>query len=139
MTECKKYNKIKLIQNQSFRTRIVLTLTTKHLMEKNDFELLNKQIKDCAYRIYKFNSNDFCLNGKDCKMIHRYRHKKIIKQIDCKCPNKQSFKCEKYCTIDSLACDFYKSKENKQYFQNITLCGNHDITTFKTNFNFLVK
>jgi hypothetical protein len=139
MNECKKYNKIKLIQNQSFRTRIVLTLTTKHLMEKNDFELLNKQIKDCEYRIYKFNSNDFCLNGKDCRIIDYYRHKKIIKQIDCQCPNKQSFKCEKYCTIDSLACDFYKSKENKQYFQNITLCGNHDITTFKTNSNFLVK
>jgi hypothetical protein len=139
MNECKKYNYRKMYSNNAFRMRIVLTSPTKQLSVKNSFKLFTKQLKECEYRIYKFDSNDFCLNGKDCKMIHRYRHKKIIKQIDCQCPNEQSFKCEKYCTIDSLACDFYKSKENKQYFQNITLCGNHDITTFKTNFNFLVK
>jgi hypothetical protein len=91
MTECKKYNKIKLIQNHSFRTRIMLTLTTKYLMEKNDFELLNKQLKECEHKIYNFDLTDFCLNGKNFQ-IHRYRHEKIIKQIDCQCPNKQSFK-----------------------------------------------
>ena len=56
-------------------------------------------------------------------------------QIDCECPSKQSFKCGKYCTKDSLACDFYTLNSNmKYYFRKIAHCGNENITTFKTNF-----
>ncbi len=35
-------------------------------------------------------SNDFCLNGRNCKIIFEYGYRKFVKKIDCKCPNKQS-------------------------------------------------
>ncbi len=124
MTECKKYNDKKSFLKNAFRTRImlILSVSVKQLKEENDFELLNKQIKECGKEediVYKFKSADFCLNKRSCRVIIRYRHQKINEKIDCKCPKEQSFKCDIYCTSDSLACDYYKSNKNKQYFQNI--------------------
>ena len=55
-------------------------------------------------------------------------------QIDCECPSKQSFKCGKYCAKNSLACVYNGKIKNKKHFQNITLCGNDNVTIFKTNF-----
>ena len=79
MTECKKYNYRKMFSNNAFRMRIVLTSPTKQLSLKNGFKLFTKQLKECEYSLYEFNANDFCLNGKNCTIIHSYRHKKIIK------------------------------------------------------------
>ena len=137
MIDCIKYDEIKLISNKPFRTRTMMSTTSiKQLKEKNDFDLLNRQIKKCKYKLYKFKSTDFCLNGRICRIILRYRHQKVIEKIDCQCPKEQSFKCDKFCTSDSLACDYFKSNENKQYFQNITQCNHHDFSTLKTNYMF---
>jgi len=126
MIDCKKYDQIKLVSNQPFRTRIMSTTSIKQLKDKNNFDLLNKKIKKCKYKLYRFKSTDFCLNTKICRIILRYRHQKIIEKIDCQCPKEQSFKCDKLCTSDSLACDYFKSNENKQYFQNISQCNHND-------------
>jgi len=82
----------------------------------NQFELymnLIFYVKECQEKKYEFNSNDFCLNNnliqQNCNNLHDHH-------------SKQSFICGKYCTIDSMACDFYKSNENKKYFTNINNC-----------------
>jgi hypothetical protein len=110
----------------------------KYLTEKNKIQIFNKHIKDCQNKIYKFKSNDFCLNGKNCVEIRKeligfgfnYRKIPITKTIDCKCPASKSFKCDKYCTTDSIAC------ENQNQFFNITECGNHNITVHRYLNNF---
>ncbi len=81
---------------------------------------------------------DFCLNGQNCVEIRKeltgfgfnYRKIKINKKIDCKCPESKSFKCDKYCTTNSIAC------ENKKQITNITECGNHNITVHRYLNNF---
>ena len=99
--------------------------------EKKKLQSFNKMIHACERKIYKFNSNDFCLNGENCIEIRKvikgfgfnYRSHKVSKQIDCKCPAKKSFKCGKYCTTHSIACDYFTKS-------NIKHCGNHNITAY---------
>ena len=58
-------------------------------------------------------------------------NKQANKIVDCKCPNELSFKCSKYCTKDSIVCDFsFKSNTNK-LFNNIKNCGNGNVTSFR--------
>jgi hypothetical protein len=60
--------------------------------EKKKLQSFNKMIHACERKIYKFNSNDFCLNGENCIEIRKvikgfgfnYRSHKVSKQIDCK-------------------------------------------------------
>ena len=135
ITECKKYNYGKFYLSIKLEAKIMPAVSAKHLMEKKRFKLFNKQIKECEYKLNKLKSADYCLNGINCIIINRFKYHKYHKQIDCECPSEQSFKCGKYCTKDSLACDFYTQNKNKKhYFQYITHCGNDNITTFKTNF-----
>ena len=57
------------------------------------------------------------------------------KEIDCKCPSEKSFKCGKYCTKDSIACDKYKSYENNNHDSfNIKDCGNQNVITHRSFF-----
>ncbi len=94
--------------------------------ERNKFI---KHTQVCENKIYKYDSNDFCFAGMNC--IKRFvslsgmGYNYVNKKIDCKCPNEYSFKCGKYCTIDSNACDHYKSNENKILFTKINKCSNH--------------
>jgi hypothetical protein len=111
----------------------------KYLTEKNKIQIFNKHIKDCQNKIYKFKSNDFCLNGQNCVETRKeligfgfnYRKITLTKTIDCKCPASKSFKCGKYCTTNSITCDYYKLFENQNQFTNITECGNHNITVHR--------
>ena len=134
ITECKKYNDGKFYLSIELEAKTMPAVSAKHVMEKKRFKLFNKQIKECEYKLNKLKSADYCLNGINCILINRFKYHKYHKQIDCECPSEQSFKCGRYCTKDSLACDFYKQNKNKKHFQNITHCGNDNITTFKTNF-----
>ncbi len=136
-TDCMKYDKFKVSMKISIGRHPINSKTTnKQFEQKKLFDSFNKNINDCQNKIYKFNSNDFCINGKDCKTIHKYGLLKIkySKKTECKCPSKQSFKCDKYCTIDSNACDYFKSNENKNHFENINDCGNHNHTFFRSKF-----
>jgi hypothetical protein len=132
MTECKKYNQIKHIINNPFRERIVLSFFKQLVVDKT-FKLFNMHIEECKYRLYRFKVADYCLNGRNCRIIHQSRHRKIIEIIDCYCPDERNFKCGEYCTIDSLACDFYRSNQNKKYFRKVSQCANQNTTTLKTN------
>jgi hypothetical protein len=63
-------------------------------------------------------------------MINNYLNflgliRKITNKIDCKCPSKQSFKCDKYCAANSIACDFLRSNKMKN---KIIDCDNQNIT-----------
>ena len=79
----------------------------------------------------KFKSNDFCLNGKNCKEVQHNRYR-IYYEIDCKCPAEKSFKCGKYCATNSIACGFIES--NKIENKNIADCGNQNKTFDKYNY-----
>lgn len=125
---------INLIQNTNPK------FAAKYLKEKNKTQMINKHIKYCQ-KIFKFTPNDFCLNGKDCVEIRKdligfgfnYRSLITTKKVDCKCPASKSFKCDKYCATDSIACDYFKILENPNDFINISGCGNRN-TTFKISF-----
>lgn len=71
-------------------------------------------IKECPAPIqYKWNANDFCLNGLSCqrkiKLPHRLINTKIkmYQKTACKCPSKYRFRCDgnKYCVRDASICD----------------------------------
>ena len=97
--------------------------------------MFKMNIQVCNYKIYKFDQNDFCVNGQNCveKFVsptalgYNYVKRKIV----CKCPNEKEFKCGKYCTKDSIACDLFKL--NKTLFVNINKCGNNDVSIFLFN------
>ncbi len=115
-------------------------LAAKYLKEKNKTQIITKHIKYCQNN-FKFTPNDFCLNGKNCVEMRKdligfgfnYRSLITAKKVDCKCPASKSFKCDKYCATDSIACDYYKILENQKHFINISECGNRD-TMFKISF-----
>jgi hypothetical protein len=101
--------------------------------EKYKIKLFKENIKYCKNKIYKFDSNDFCVNGRNCKTIQLgYGYNQKTKKVDCKCPSKQSFKCGKYCTTDSNACDYFNKKHKN--LANIDDCGNQNTTSFSSNF-----
>ena len=115
------------------RQPMKLMLSGNHLREKNQVKMFNKQIKDCKNKVYEFDSNDFCVNGRNCKTIQLgYGYNQKTKKVDCKCPSKQSFKCGKYCTTDSNACDYFNKKHKN--LANIDDCGNQNTTSFSSNF-----
>ena len=130
---CDEYNQldshIKMIHEIQLIDSI---LNKKYLEQKKEFILFKQHIQDCKIKTYKFQSIDFCENGRNCKVLLGKGSKKIAKEIDCKCPSQQSLKCGKYCSIDSNACDFYRSIKNKKYFTNIQDCGNHNATYFRS-------
>jgi hypothetical protein len=134
--ECNEYNHLQsymniLLEQQAFNP----LLAVQNQKEINNFKNFNKNIKLCQNKVYKFKSNDFCLNGKNCieknlgKSFDVYHHK-MTKQIDCRCSVKQSFKCGKYCATDSIACDYYNKSKliNQNLNRSIKDCGNHNIT-----------
>ena len=135
LDECSKF---KIMNTIAFeRQPMKLMLSGNHLREKNQVKLFNKQIKDCKNKVYEFDSNDFCENGRNCMTVIGYGHLKMGKQIDCKCPVNQSFRCEKYCTTDSSACDYFKSNEKSNHFSNIKDCGNSNAIDFRSYFSIL--
>ncbi len=137
--ECDEYRQMdsyrKIINTvQTFNTKFA----NKHSMITNKIQSFNKEIKYCQNKYYKFKSNDFCLNGKNCAEVRKeligfgfsYRKITITRKIDCKCPASKSFKCDKYCTTDSIACDYYKSLKIQNQFSNINECGNNNVTSY---------
>ena len=107
---------------------------TKIKEKNNTMNSFRKHIKDCKYKIYKFELKDFCLNSNDCKTFlgHRY---KMVKQVDCKCPNEKNYICGKYCTTDSIACNYFQLlNETKYNFLNIKNCGNQNSVYMKPYF-----
>ncbi len=110
-----------------------ISLTRQHFAneEENKIKLFKKNVLECRNQDHKFETNDFCVNGQNCKIIKDLRFHKMFKKTDCQCPSKLSFKCDKYCALNSFACDYYKSNENnKAHFKTIKDCGNHNINFF---------
>ena len=117
-------------------------VAVKYLTDGKQFKIFNKEIKYCANKIYNFQANDFCVNGKNCiiekkkvigsifGLINFLSRNHIAEKTECHCPNEKSFKCGKYCTIDSNACNNYRLIVTKKYFQNIKQCDNHNSTYF---------
>ncbi len=137
-TECNFYNYVNYYLGILFEATILNPeLDHKFTIEKRKIDLFNKYIKICQNEIYKLSFNDFCVNGNNCnekkKILNGFGYNYFIKQIDCKCPSRQSFKCGKYCATNSIACDYYKSNEN-QFNRIINDCGNNNITTFRPYF-----
>lgn len=96
--------------------------------DKTNIKSFNKNIKYCKNKIYQFNSTDTCLNGKGCivkrKILKGLGYYYEIRKIDCKCPIESSFKCDKYCTISSISCDYLKLIENQMKYSHFNKCGN---------------
>jgi hypothetical protein len=140
LTECNEYNKIILNKNVKILIGLEPSLNIKiNNNEKDKIKNFNKHIQNCKNTIYKLNTNDFCLNGLNC--MERFvsptalGYNYVKRKIDCKCPNEKGFKCGKYCTKDSNACDFLKS--NKTSFVNIDKCGNNNVSIFRSFFHFI--
>jgi hypothetical protein len=108
-------------------------ISTRHLKAQNKIKSFNKHIKDCQNKIYEFKSDDFCVNGRTCKTALSHLSG-MAKQTDCRCPTSKSFICEKYCAVDSIACDYYKSITNNSRFDNIKDCDNKNIIYFRPYF-----
>ena len=107
----------------------------------------NKNLKNCQFKPYNFKKNDFCLNGLNCFEIKKelkgfgFNYRSFITKlkIDCRCPKRQSFRCGNYCSIDSIACDHYKSM-NEFNFVNFKYCVNYNITSYTyMNFSLIKK
>ncbi len=134
ITKCDKYNQLESLMKMYLEIEeIYPNLVAKYKEQKKNFYLLNKKIKNCKIKAYVFNSNDYCRNGKNCWTSFGYGFLKTIKQIDCKCPAKLSFKCGDFCTKNSDSCD-YKSNNNKNKLSKINNCGNQN-TNFKNYFS----
>jgi len=107
-----------------------------NLKEKNKMALFKKNIKQCDY---KFRVDDFCLSVKHCTETKisptSLGYKKIFFKVICKCPSKQSYRCGKYCTTDSTACNYYKSNVKDRKYNNIKKCVDLKISTAKSFFS----
>ena len=113
-----------------------ISLTKHHFMneEENKIKLFKKNVLECQNQNYNFETNDLCVNGKNCFEINNnlkgfgfnYRKLKTTEKIDCKCPRRQNFKCGKYCSTNSIACDYHKSAKNEKLISQIKGCGNND-------------
>ena len=122
-SECEKYIKFDEDFKTLIRTKpIDPVLAVKHLEKRKKYNSFTKRIKQCLIKVYEFDSNDFCLNGKVCmetrKFLKGLGYHLVKKQVACKCSSELSFKCDKFCTKNSNACDFYKSNKNTKYFNN---------------------
>lgn len=110
-------------------------IVDKHSKQTDRIKLFNRHIKDCKIETYKFKPDDFCKNGQKCNTDIYIRLNKMIKPVNCQCPANLSFRCGKYCSINSIACDFYKSKENKKQLIKIKDCGNNNNRYIKSYLN----
>ena len=108
--------------------------------KRDQLEKFNRHIRLCKNNIYKFNTNDFCVNGLNCmdKLVSLTSrgNKQANKIVDCKCPNELSFKFSKYCTKDSIVCDFSFKSNTNTLFNNIKNCGNGNVTNFRSYIKF---
>ena len=135
ITECNNYNRM-----YSFMKILIIKhhiiFSTNHLNRINKFKLFEKNVSDCeSNRIFK--SDNFCVNGLNCvekiKIMKSFGNKYNTKKSECKCPANKSFKCEKYCSTDSIACNYIKLNE-KKFKKRIKNCGNHNITFHRNYF-----
>jgi len=139
-TECFKYKKLKSNIYFQIGKQAALNpmMKDQYLEEISKFQMFKMNIQVCDYKIYKFDRNYFCVNGLNCveKFVSptALGYNYVRRKIACKCPNKKEFKCGKYCTKDSIACDLFKS--NKTLFVNINNCGNNDVSIFRSFFHF---
>ncbi len=139
-TECSKYNQLGIFMKISQEIHTIDPLfVAKHSKEINRVKNFNKFITVCRPKSYELKSDDFCVNGRNCRTSYGYGHLKMIKNVDCKCPIKQSFKCDKYCSVNSDACSYLKSlnKNNKKNTTGIRDCGNHNSLDFKSYFSII--
>jgi hypothetical protein len=140
-TECNKYRKLNsnmfiLIGKQA---ALNPKKTDQYFEERKSLQIFNKNLQVCKNKIYKFEKNDFCVNGVNCveKIISSIGlgYNYVNKRIYCKCPNEKSFKCAKYCTKDSSACDYSKlNNNNKTFISNINSCNNGNVSFLRSFF-----
>jgi hypothetical protein len=127
---CNEINKLNSDLKFMLKTKYIdLLANPNNLIEIKKIKSIYKEIKNCSIKdYYKLRANDFCIRAKNCKTILGYGNLKLAKRIECKCPLKQAFRCDKYCTIDSIACDHSKLKESKKNLAYTKLCVNHNST-----------
>ena len=96
--------------NQNFALKTRLNAVTKNfavntwhclIKIREKFITLNKHIGICKP---KFQIKDVCLNGDNCtERVKGFGTQQSSYKVDCKCPLKQSFKCDQYfCTRDQM-------------------------------------
>jgi len=117
--DCTDYLKMNTYLKSMLKNKVIDTkLVEKFLKTNNKIIKFNNKIKKCDY---KFEANDFCLNRRNCteKKISPtgLGYKYINFKVDCKCPSKQNFRCDQFCTAHSDACDYYRlnSKISNQF------------------------
>ena len=95
-----------------------------NIEEKKAFKIFNNKLQECPLNKNTFKEDDFCLNESNCvEKTRSFRSVRAIyssKKVECKCTDKLSYHCGKYCTLDSIACDFLKE-------QNTTLSSTGSI------------
>ena len=108
---------------------------TKFVQEREKLKIFNSKLSECSFNRYKFNSTDFCLNGKNCVEKHKFFKSKridfISKKINCKCSDRLSYHCGKYCTINNIACDYFFAKNKTLSLSINKSCGNDNMIIFK--------
>ena len=130
ISSCNKYTKM-------YSTKHVNPmLAAKDSNKTNEIISFYKNVRACQNKIYEFKSNDFCVNGRNCKAALYFHYFVTKKAVDCHCPKKKSFKCGKYCVIDSNACNYYKSQKNKKQYSKIKDCVNNNSTYPGPYFSF---
>jgi len=127
-TECKKYKQLNsyvhiLLGKQEAHNNTITNINRKEILEK-----FNVDIKNCEKNIYKFEANNFCLIRLNCfekiRKATSLGYNYMNKRIDCKCPSELGFKCGKYCTTDSNACDYNREHIKTLLFSKINKCDN---------------
>jgi hypothetical protein len=82
------------------------------------FKLFKSQIEECTAKAYKWNSNDVCMTPNRCfekrRLPIRTGDTYIMKQVQCTCIKKHSFKCLgiSVCAQHKTACDILTAKVN---------------------------
>jgi hypothetical protein len=136
LNKCDEINKINLYTKITNELKAFDPIFAgKYSKERRKVYMFNKQIKYCENQIYEYSSNDFCLDGNKCRTTLGYGYLKMIKKSDCICPKNKTFKCGKYCAIDSIACDFYTTHKNETNIGIIKDCGNNNSSYFKSYFS----
>ena len=127
--KCTEYNHMMLSMKSSFH------ITSIFAPKINHWNSFNKNIKECQIQAYKFDSSDFCINGKQCIVINLGKNMFDTNQmtVECRCSTpKQNFKCGKYCASDSIACHYFKQPAKlNSAISRIKDCGNHNSTYFR--------
>ena len=60
---------------------------------------------------------------KNCKVVLGYQDQ-VHRKTDCRCATNLSYHCEKFCTTNSIGCDYFKLKKKEKQFDKINNCGN---------------